>query len=221
MGKGQGMPASSPQARTGFPAPSAPHSLKPRFEEAFTKYPFTILSNMLDHLDYESMAILTQVSSAIRTTMSRGEAKEMILERYLGPETGYRSMPDPSSSSSQAPSDGLVSKVLQLSFRDLSGWRAGRHYSLSELAILAAEHKSRGIPLDVQRMIRASTRAHNRLVIRLRQQPSERQHDLKPQWREAEPYTQLYKPGRAATLRVWIPSHSQWMTDHELLECER
>lgn len=177
---------------------------KTRFIDAICSYPYGILATLLDFLDYDTFRSLYCVSNKVRSTVKEGNAKRIVLERYLG-AIGYREHRD---------------SALDISLQDLHACQASKYYSLSEYALLAAEHKRRPLELTTLRMLRASSRAYSKLVARLRLQPP----DLpisRATWATPSGQASMYKIGRAASFRVWIPCESQWMTDAELMECER
>lgn len=188
-------PALAPEA---LDDSSVSQKLKPRFEHALTEYPVAILGRIFEHLDHRSFKPILAVSRNLRDRLSSGPAQEVVLERYLR-DFGYRSQT-------------LDSDSMPLTLNDLDIFHASMEYSLSEYAILASEHKRSALPTRTVRLLRASTRVHNKLVARLRSQPN-----VQP----SSAMKQLFKPGRAAVLRVWIPCRSQWMADDELVECER
>lgn len=78
----------------------------------------------------------------------------------------------------------------------------------------------------VARLARASTRAYNRVVLRLRSQSEVPRETARPPFyfrsipKAAEA---VYKPGRAPMLRVWVPTvgGASWMGDEEVVDCER
>lgn len=181
-----------------------PYTGKTRLIEAFTQYPLSILAEVLEYLDYDSFMPLLSLCSEVRAALNQEEAREVILQRYLG-AVGYRSYPD---------------AILQIGLRDLAAFQSGSAYSLSEYTLLAMEHKRQCLALPIQRILRASTRAHNRLVIRLRTQP-EGLAMFRPTWARAGIRSTPFKQGRAASLRVWIPCAEHHMSDSELVECER
>lgn len=184
---------------------------KPRFEEALLLHPPNILSCLLDHLTYQSFRPLMQVSSSLWDASHRepSDFAELVRERYLA-SYGYRSVPE------------TVVMPIQFTLRDLDAFQAGLEFSMSEYAILAREHRQSAQDMRTVRLIRASTRAYNRLVMRLQCQPPGLPLS-KPHWalytRRNQPV--IYRPEKCVILRVWVPCESQWMSDSELVECER
>ena len=167
------------------------------------------LALILDSLDYASFRHLRQVSTSLRQGLSVDAVRELVLERFLG-GMGYRSSSN--------------TNITALSLADLDALQSSLELSLSEYAIYAAEHKRAALPMAVQRRVRATTRAYSRLVVRLREQAESTSCLLllsRSRWASLGTQATLYNQGRAATLRVWVPCASTWMTDDELVECER
>lgn len=118
---------------------------------------------------------------------------------------------------------------IELTLHDLHAYYTGLEFAPGELPALARQLKREGVDLPTVRMIRASTRAHNKLVIRVRQQPahlSDSRKRLSPprydaRGRRIPPMPSIFRAGRAAMLKVWVPAKQSWMNDEELVECER
>ena len=178
------------------------------FEDALSKYPHSILACILDYLNYQSFRPLNQVSSILRKACCEGKGKDVILERYLG-GIGYRTFYATSSY-----------PVVDISLGDLDAFQTGLEYSLAEYAIFATDHKRKALDMRTLRMIRGFTRAYNKLVNRMRTQPAGLQL-IRPSWSSQSASMSIFKSGRAAVLRVWVPCVSQWMTNDEMVECER
>lgn len=167
------------------------------------------LATILDSLDYASFRHLRQVSTTLRQGLSTDAVRELVLERFMG-RMGYRSSSN--------------TNLTALSLADLDALQSSLELSLSDFAIYAAEHKRAPLPMAVQRRVKASTRAHSRLVVRLREQATGTSALLplsRPRWASLGTHVALHRQGRAATLRVWVTCASTWMTDDELVECER
>lgn len=231
-------PAPKSTTQQFYSVPSAP-----RFEFAIVIYPETILVRLLHHLEYYDFRSLRVVSKAIRTCIDE-EAKELILQRYLGP-LGYRSfLPSiprtPQTGSPSSSKDRRISTLprakgidkpgkdeIVLDLRDLDAFQVGLEYSVKEFALFAKQHAKTPLPTSTLRIVRASTRAWNRVVLRIRLQylPTTSSSIVAPYLFSALPNEQtvVYKMGRAPTLRVWIPTKksSSWMDDDEVVECEK
>lgn len=185
---------------------------KPRFEEALIEHQ-QVLIGILDDIDYSTFRALSQTSSRLRVALSQSPLLDLMLERWLA-SFGYRPL-----ASAKARKAGL-----QVSLLDLRAFYASTEYSLSEYVMLAMDHKRASLPMSTQRRLRAATRAHSKLVLRLRAQMQLPQTDLTvPYWALAglQGGGDLFKPGRAVVLRIWVPAAGTWMTDAELVECER
>jgi hypothetical protein len=268
----QVVPENMPEGRrVGEPIPEAvdepqqlppPRQIRPRVELALTVFPQSILTNLLRYLDYLEFRPLCELSRIMRRAFSEGEAKEVILERYLG-DVGYRRVPlprglilgksvstynggNPQKRTSNVPRTGSSSgsqgrfgvssgshvakaEVINISLRDMDAFQAGASFSPNDYALCAKAHKSSPLDVLTLRMIRASTRAWNRILLRVRSQPAvlaeaSRRSTIGPGQKIGtvrRPATPMLKPGRAPVLRVWVPTKQSWMTDEELVECER
>lgn len=244
-------------------------ALKPRFEFAFACYPETILASLLYHLRYDDFRSLRSVSRIMKRCVE-GEAKELVLQRYLGP-VGYRtqSFVNPpllpnnqsrqsspatngssqtrgslQSGSSQRSSSnkkdlsagrGLIDgepemrgrpEEIILDLKDLDGFRSGMAYTTREFVNWGKLHsKNTSLPREIFRMAKASTRAWNRVVLRIRAQSDIRPGDivirLPYAFSKLRDSVQIHKMGRAAMLKVWVPCKASWMNDEEVVECER
>ncbi|KAK9894775.1 hypothetical protein P389DRAFT_101227 [Cystobasidium minutum MCA 4210] len=225
--------ASSSGVSTPTQAASAlpPCTGRPRLEEALLSHPRTILASILDHLSYRSFKRLTRSSARLyRATLPANDASdfaEAVRQRYLA-SYGYRTLPS------------YIKPPIHFRLKDLQAFSNGNEFTLAEFSIFANEHKRRPLELTTTRTFRESTRAFNKLAIRLRFQyqlspspassptPSVARVDLtlpliKPYWKDYVKYdqTQVYKPGRCAMLSVWVPCENNWMTDNEVMEVER
>lgn len=197
--------------------------LKPKFELALTVFPTTILVGLLSHLGFEDYRSLRSVSKILKTSFER-DSKEIILQRFLG-GYGYRSLPRVSiiGGGGELISDTGSSEVIELEFMDLSAFRAGLGISVSEYARLAKDHNMKApLPIATLRLLRASTRAWNRVIMRIRTQEEEegRKRRHLHHWpiyyfEKVVPKAsiQVFRTGRAPTLKVWVPTRnaSSWM----------
>lgn len=192
---------------------------KPKIEEAILSHPKTILASILDNLSYRSFKRLTLASPKLYRATSPINDKEnydfteVVRQRYLACY-GYRSL------------SPHIRSPISFTLKDLHYFNIGMEYSLSEYAIFATEHKR--LPLDpsTTKLFRESTRSFNKLVFRLQihsQIPKIVTSLIKPYWKEYTKIDQgtVFKPGRCAMLRVWVPCESIWMKDEEIIEVER
>ncbi|KAK4696584.1 hypothetical protein P7C70_g8354, partial [Phenoliferia sp. Uapishka_3] len=220
--------------------------LKPRFEFALTVFPTTILVSLLHSVSYRDFRALRMVSKTLRRSFEGG-AKEIVLQRYLGP-VGYRSFaaiknPQPSGGQQSShhstfrtshreasdPARGHISlsaaapESIELGLQDVDAFRRGIRYSVRDLARYAKDHAKSALPVHMLVMIRSTTRAHNRIVLRIRSQSKSAKdpHRLPYHFSSLPSAQPLLKSGRAPLLRVWVPSKSGWMDDSEMVECER
>lgn len=115
--------------------------------------------------------------------------------------------------------------ALPITLKDLHAYYTGLEFSPDELCDLAEKLRNEGLDLPTFRMIRASTRAYNKLLIRIRSQTdssSENERDKRPRTLHlGKRLLPIYAPGKPAVLKVWIPAIDDWMTREELVECER
>lgn len=199
---------------------------RPRVEYAFAVYPEPILRSLLRHLSHADTVSLRLVSRTLRRAVEV-DGKELMLERFLGSQ-GYRRFARRATTSGKAGGYLPSENDITLDLRDLSAFRAALRVSPDEYAHLARAYThdpARFSPASL-RLARATTRAWNRVVLRLRLQ------SVLPSSAFAPPaFPELaqssaalvYKPGRAASLRVWVPTRSgeSWMADGEVIECER
>ncbi|GAA5866126.1 hypothetical protein JCM1840_005081 [Sporobolomyces johnsonii] len=202
--------------------------LHPRFEFAFAVYPQTILKAILPHIAYGDLVSLQRVSRTLKRCLET-DGKELVLERFLGAQ-GYRSFASPAgkawnrvtnTGASFLPADDLI--VLDL--RDLSAFRAGLSLSLDDYSRFSGAYASGRLSPSALNLARASTRAWNRVVLRLRSQALLPGSSFAPPAFPAlRPAKQpAFKTGRAPSLRVWVPTAKgeSWMNDAEIVECER
>ncbi|GAA5907302.1 hypothetical protein JCM6882_002801 [Rhodosporidiobolus microsporus] len=207
--------------------------LQPRVEYAFSLYAPALLHSLLHHISFTDLITLRQVSKTLRRSIDEGDAKEVVLERFLGAQ-GYRRFAPVSSSSRKRRVVVTPSDSITLDIRDLIAFRAGLALppdAYSHLARAYASSAPEHFSATSLKLARATTRAWNRVVLRLRSQtllPAEA--FAPPAFPALAPAPQpVYKTGRAAALRVWVPLASStsaaaaegWMTDAEVVECER
>ncbi|ORY74313.1 hypothetical protein BCR35DRAFT_306782 [Leucosporidium creatinivorum] len=135
-----------------------------------------------------------------------------------------------SSSTSPSPSPPLTIEPIILTLRDLDAFLVGLEICLDQYARFAAEYSANKLHPNTLRLIRASTRAWNRVVLRLRAQSLLPSSALEPfvypfllREESRSSRLQVYKNGRAPGLRVWVPTQkgASWMDDGEVVECER
>jgi hypothetical protein len=206
----------------------APSPLHPRFEYAFSAHTVAILHPLLHHVGFNEVVALRQVSKTVRQAIDTA-GKELVLERFLGAQ-GYRSFVSATKSSNGTtirrylpPADSIT-----LDLRDLIAFRAGLSLSPDDYARLARSYLSSPDSFSPSslKLARATTRAWNRVVLRLRSQAL-----LPPKAFNPPAFPDLaptnapvHKTGRAASLRVWVPtpaSNESWMSDEIVVECER
>ncbi|KAM0749816.1 hypothetical protein T439DRAFT_348592 [Meredithblackwellia eburnea MCA 4105] len=247
-----GAPGNSPNpddprpARERQPSPSKPRA---RFEFALTVFPTTILVGVLAHLGYGDFRRLRLVTKSLRHALENGEAREIVLQRYLGP-IGYRSLPgtglparavtkrkreNSERGSEQGKPNGAGHvvvlppnagvDVIQLDLKDLEAFRVGLRYTIRDYGSYAKQHSRQPLDINLLIRLRASTRAWNRVVLRLRHQTLvglSRDPDRPLYYFKNLPEgNPIYKSGRAPTLRVWVPTKATWMSDEEIIEVER
>ncbi|GAA5992098.1 hypothetical protein JCM5350_006346 [Sporobolomyces pararoseus] len=187
-------------------------------EVAFVTCTRPILKIVLPFFEYRDVVSLRQTSRTLKRSLET-DGRELILERFLGGQ-GYRSLYD-SNRETFLLSDDLIS----LDLRDLSVFRAAQNLTLDEYSKFSRAYVAGNISPSRLRLARATTRAHNRVVLRLRTQtilpPSSFSPPSFPELRQVK--QTVYKAPRAPQLRVWVPTAKgqSWMSDQELIECER
>ncbi|KAI8450298.1 hypothetical protein BY996DRAFT_4229232 [Phakopsora pachyrhizi] len=253
--------------------------LKPRFEYALLRFPTTILSRVLREMDYLEFHNLPQISKKLRLGLDSGEAREVVMERFLGavgyrtitPDQSYRqqqdaswfrgkqrmmsafdsstviyrqSVPGGSSSSNSTinrdhnfncirSSTSVMSlrrpvqSPIPITLRDLHAYYTGLEFSDQELSELAESLPKDGVEMSTFRMIRSSTRAYNKILVRVRSQPMESSDDSDQRGDVAETYhlgrrvMPIYRAEKPVILKVWVPSIEGVMSSKELVECEK
>ena len=243
--------------------------LAPRFEDALSDFPTTILAPILAQLDYSDFRALRAVSKTMLRSVE-GSASEIVLQRFLGPygyrtlnpavgsgsvvmrgagsvvihstrqteaeltarrrfggsEAGHGSTYTSSAKSAAAKADSNARGGVALTIKDLHAFQVGRKIEVMAYAKMARDEATHQLPPGFGRLARASTRAYNRVVLRLRAQcelerdPSQPRYLFRGVLKAAVP---VFKAGRAPMLRVWVPTAKgqSWMGDEELVECER
>lgn len=151
------------------------------------------------------------------------EGRELVLERFLGSQ-GYRSLASSPAAHKYRPD--AAAGMLNLDVRDLIAFRAGLQLGQDDYSRLARAYTVDPARFSTAslRLARATTRAWNRVALRLRAQSMLPPSSLNPPaFPVSAASSPAYKPGRAAFLRVWVPTRDggSWMTDNELVECER
>ncbi|BGP30606.1 hypothetical protein JCM10296v2_002362 [Rhodotorula toruloides] len=196
--------------------------LQPRFEYAFATYPPTILKSLVGHIRYADLLSLRNVSKTMRRAIDV-EGRELVLERFLGSQ-GYRSLASSPAAHKYRPD--VAAGILNLDVRDLIAFRAGLQLGQDDYSRLARAYTVDPVRFSTAslRLARATTRAWNRVALRLRAQSVLPASSLNPPaFPVSTASSTAYKPGRTAFLRVWVPTRDggSWMTDNELVECER
>lgn len=243
--------------------------LAPRFEYALSLFTTTILAPLLAHLSYNDFRSLRVVSKTVFRAVE-GSAREVVLQRFLGPygyrtlnpivapgpvatrgagsivihstrptqtelsarrrfggsEAGYGSAFASTAKTAAAKADTNAAGGIALTLQDLHGFQAGVKIDVMVYAKMARDHAHHQLPADLARMARASTRAYNRVVLRLRAQSELGRDSSQPAFlfRSLPKATvPVYKAARAPMLRVWVPTAKgqSWMGDEEVVECER
>lgn len=216
-----GLPAATPKP------PVVPHEDAPKkrprssMEVAFSLCSRQILGVVLPFLSYRDVVSLRQTSKALRFALET-DGRELILERFLGGQ-GYRSFAPGADAKRRTflPADDLVT----LDLRDLSVFRLAQTLTLDDYSRFSRAYIAGQISSSKLRLARATTRAWNRVVLRLRSQSvlpaSSFAPPSFPDLRQVK--QPVYKPPRAPQLRVWVPTYrgESWMNDQEVVECER
>lgn len=192
---------------------------EPRFEDALFAHRGTIFRSLLEQLDFQAVQHLRSVSRKLRRLVEV-DGLDLVLERFLG-EFGYRSQLRPSQERVTA---GAANA--ELHFGDLQVFQVALELQPDDYARLAEAYifDPARFPTAQLRLARHTTRAWNRIALRLRRQTLLSQSDLLPSAFPGVPKSgePVYKPGRAASLRVWVPTRSVgWMTDQEVVDVER
>ncbi|GAA5884794.1 hypothetical protein JCM16303_007270 [Sporobolomyces ruberrimus] len=190
-----------------------------RMEVAFSLFAQDILRSLLSSLSYQDVVSLHCASRTMRRILD-ADGRELILERFLGAQ-GYRSYaPRTDPRHTLLPPDDLVT----LDLRDLAAFRAAQSLSLDDYNRFSRAYLSGQLSAQSLRLARASTRAWNRVVLRLRAQTILPASSLSPlSFPGLRQIKHAYKAFRAPDLRVWVPTSrgESWMNDQEIVECER
>ena len=192
---------------------------EPPFEDALLAHRSTVFRSLLEQLDFQAVQHLRSVSRKLRRLVDV-DGLDLVLEHFLG-EFGYRSQLRPSEERAAA---GTANS--ELHFGDLQVFQVARKLQPDDYARLAEAYifDPARFPTAQLRLARHTTRAWNRIALRLRRQTLLAPSDLLPSAFPAVPKSgePVYKPGRAASLRVWVPTRSVgWMTDQEVVDVER
>lgn len=192
--------------------------------EDFLLSNYRIFQRIIHQLDYLDFFSLSQITKEFGEELERDERfRETILSRYLG-AFGYRTLP------SKVRHHGMrrTMEPMTIGLSDLMNFYAGLEFESLELIEFSKRAIDRKLGLDYRtaRIIRSSTRAHNKLVayVRLVEEldpvpsnvPRSTNYRYAGQW--VEP---VYRPGKAPVFKVWVPCVDHWMNNEELAECER
>lgn len=195
-----------------------------------------VLQRFLGTMGYRSLSgsgTSKGMESGLSTRRSNGRsilAESTLSRRATGPRTRGASEQASSSFYSSSPSPPLTIEPIILTIRDLDAFLVGLEISLDQYARFASEYATDKLHPNTVRLIRASTRAWNRTVLRLRAQSLLPASALEPfiypfllQEESRSSRVQVFKSGRAPGLRVWVPTAkgASWMDDQEVVECER
>ncbi|CBQ71965.1 conserved hypothetical protein [Sporisorium reilianum SRZ2] len=179
-----------------------------------------VIARLISHLDYADVKALRQTSQSIRFTLGQLAGREIVLARFLSC-VGYEAW-------TPTEVDGkLVDKdPYPLSFSDCEAFLLSFDL-MPEYALVGAEYARAPHKMDPRypRLARATTRAYNRVLTRLRMQPHFRVPSPSQQQRGevTQAIKSPWKPGRAGFFRAWVPSQEAggWLSDTELARCER
>ncbi|GEM06916.1 F-box domain contaning protein [Rhodotorula toruloides] len=196
--------------------------IQPRFEYAFATFAPAILKSLLGHIRYADLLSLRNVSKSLRRSIDV-EGRELVLERFLGSQ-GYRSLASSPAAHKYRPH--AAAGMINLDVRDLIAFRAGLQLGQDDYSRLARAYTVDPGRFSTAslRLARATTRAWNRVALRIRAQSLLPASSLNlPAYSPSTAGSPAYKPSRAALLRVWVPTRDggSWMNDDELVECER
>ncbi|KAN0061543.1 hypothetical protein ACQY0O_006390 [Thecaphora frezii] len=130
-----------------------------------------VIARLVSHLDYADIKALRQTSQSIRFALGQLAGREIVLTRFLG-QVGYQTW-NPTWTSTD-PDTLVVSKdPLPLSFSDceafLLSYDLQQEYHLVGTEYAKAPHK---VDHRYPRLARATTRSYNRVLARLRMQPT-------------------------------------------------
>lgn len=180
-----------------------------------------VIARLISHLDYADVKALRQTSQSIRFALGQLAGREIVLARFLSP-VGYQAW-KPS-----VLNGAVVDKdPLPLSFSDCEAFLLSFDL-LPEYALVAAEYARAPHKMDPRypRLARATTRAYNRVLTRLRMQAEFYPTPSRGVGADGVGKVAIsspWKPGRAGFFRAWVPSTETggWLSDTELARCER
>lgn len=233
-----------PHQQEGAHHPRPPRESRPltRLEHILIRAPRSILKRVLAELGWGDFCALRVTSRGLKRCVEGERGRELVLQRFLG-GLGYRTL-----AASSAPAGRRTRGVseqqgtptasdneqqqrgepLLLTLRDSDAFLIGVEITLEQYARFALDYAQDRLHPNTLRLIRASTRAWNRVVLRLRAQSLLPSSAFEPYafagLGAARAEVQVYKKGRAAGLRVWVPMREvggSWMGDEEVVECER
>ncbi|PWN47645.1 hypothetical protein IE53DRAFT_381971 [Violaceomyces palustris] len=130
-----------------------------------------VLARLVSHLDYADIKSLRQTSQSIRFALDQLAGREIVLNRFLS-QVGYRSW-QPTRLSKDPKAPLVVKDPLPLSFSDCEAFLLSQEL-LPEYHLVGAEYARAPHQMDPRypRLARATTRSYNRVLARLRAQPS-------------------------------------------------
>ena len=172
-----------------------------------------VIAQLVSHLDYADVKALRQTSQSIRFALGQLAGREVVLSRFLSC-VGYQAW-TPTEIEGK-----LVDKdPYPLNFSDCEAFLLSFDL-MPEYALVGAEYARAPHKMDPRypRLARATTRAYNRVLTRLRMQPEFRVGGVQDGVVKSP-----WKPGRAGLFRAWVPSREAggWLSDTELARCER
>lgn len=189
------------------------------FEYVLLHHP-EILRKVISHLDYLDFFSLSQITNDFLEELeSDPRLRETVLKRYLT-GFGYRTC------STRFMTGHKKRELPMITLDDLANFYAGLEFESLELIEYAKQALNRrGLDYRTAKMIRSSTRAHNKLVAYMRAveelSPRPGSQQYHPHRHAGRLYEHIYRPGKAPIFKVWVPSVDHWMSNEELSECER
>lgn len=182
-----------------------------------------VIARLISHLDYADVKALRQTSQSIRFALGQLAGREIVLSRFLAP-IGYRTW-TPAKAAPEADARVEDKDPMPLNFSDCEAFLLSFEL-LPEYALVGAEYARAPHKMDARypRLARATTRAYNRVLTRLRMQPDLRvAAPARSAAGETTTISSPWKPGRAGFFRTWVPSTETggWLSDTELARCER
>ncbi|PLW38095.1 hypothetical protein PCASD_11811 [Puccinia coronata f. sp. avenae] len=180
-----------------------------------------IFRKIISHLDYLDFFSLSQISPEFHEELEDDpRLREIIMKRYLS-GFGYRTLP------AHLKVGQRTRELVAMDLKDLASFYAGLEFESLELIGYAKQALNRrGLDYRTAKMIRSSTRAYNKLVAYVRaleelDPPPPNQHRSATYRYAGRSDTSVYRAGKAALFKVWVPSADHWMSNEELAECER